>query len=374
MAVPLRARGITLGLAIFVRHRTAGALRRGRPAARRGDRRPGRGLRRQRPPLHPRAPHRPDPAAQPAARSALPAAGRRRGRLPLPARRLAGRGRRRLVRRDPAVRRPGRPGRRRRRRPRHPRLGHHGPAAHRRPHPRRRRPRARRTAHPPGRPRHPPGPSGRPDDAEARGRASGESGPPACTPSTTRSPAAAPWPAPVTRRPRWSTPDGTAAFLDLPPGPPLGLGGLPFEAAEIDLPEGSVLALYTDGLIEAARPRHRRRARRCCARRSRGPDRPLEETCDAVLRSLLPDRPADDVALLLARTRALGRRPGRHLGRSRRPRAVGRRPQAGQRSAGRLGAGGASLRHRTGRQRAGHQRHPLRRAPDPAAADPRRTR
>src|SRR5205085_10940661 len=47
------------------------------------------------------------------------------------------------------------------------------------------------------------------------------------------------------------TPDGTASFLDLPAGPPLGLGGLPFESSEIDLPTGSVLALYTDGLIES---------------------------------------------------------------------------------------------------------------------------
>jgi hypothetical protein len=41
---------------------------------------------------------------------------------------------------------------------------------------------------------------------------------------------------------------------ELPAVPPLGLGGLggpPFEAAEIDLPERSLLALYTDGLIEA---------------------------------------------------------------------------------------------------------------------------
>ncbi len=46
-------------------------------------------------------------------------------------------------------------------------------------------------------------------------------------------------------------PDGTAEFLDLPAGPPLGLGGLPFEETEIRLPEGSLLVLYTDGLIES---------------------------------------------------------------------------------------------------------------------------
>ena len=61
------------------------------------------------------------PAAQPAAQR-MPRAGSRRGRATATCRRHRRRRRRRLVRRHPAVRRPGRPGRRRRRRPRHPRL------------------------------------------------------------------------------------------------------------------------------------------------------------------------------------------------------------------------------------------------------------
>ncbi|MEU9174334.1 SpoIIE family protein phosphatase [Streptomyces sp. NPDC048420] len=44
-------------------------------------------------------------------------------------------------------------------------------------------------------------------------------------------------------------PDGTAQVVDLPAGPPLGLGSLPFEAVEFTLPENSMLALFTDGLI-----------------------------------------------------------------------------------------------------------------------------
>ncbi|UJV39774.1 SpoIIE family protein phosphatase [Streptomyces sp. AMCC400023] len=99
--------------------------------------------------------------------------------------------------------------------------------------------------------------------------------------------------------------DGTVDFLELPPGPPLGLGGLPFEAAEFELPEGSVLALYTDGLIEARDHdigAGLARLRDALAR----PGPSLETTCDAVLEALLPARPPDDVALLLARTHALG--------------------------------------------------------------------
>ncbi|HEU5390288.1 MAG TPA: SpoIIE family protein phosphatase [Streptosporangiaceae bacterium] len=100
------------------------------------------------------------------------------------------------------------------------------------------------------------------------------------------------------------TPDGTASYLDLPAGPPLGLGGLPFESSEVELPAGSVLALYTDGLIESRYDDidlGLERLRRALTYR----DRSLEATCDNVLKAVLPDRPADDVALLIARTHAL---------------------------------------------------------------------
>ncbi|MFJ9821897.1 SpoIIE family protein phosphatase [Streptomyces sp. NPDC101151] len=101
------------------------------------------------------------------------------------------------------------------------------------------------------------------------------------------------------------TPDGSVDFLDMPAGPPLGLGGLPFEAAEFDVPPGSVLALYTDGLIESVDGEAddgQETLRAALA----DPHRPLEETCDRALRTLLPGRRNDDAALLLARTRVLG--------------------------------------------------------------------
>ncbi|MFF9133294.1 SpoIIE family protein phosphatase [Streptomyces sp. NPDC014806] len=100
-------------------------------------------------------------------------------------------------------------------------------------------------------------------------------------------------------------PDGTVEFVDLPSGPPLGLGGMPFETTELELAEGSSLVLYTDGLIE---DRNRdidaglERLRRVLARPGRAP----EEICEAVLDAMLPSRPSDDVALLVARTRVLG--------------------------------------------------------------------
>ncbi|GAA3378958.1 SpoIIE family protein phosphatase [Streptomyces sannanensis] len=104
------------------------------------------------------------------------------------------------------------------------------------------------------------------------------------------------------------TPDGQVRVLDIPAGPPLGLGGLPFEAAELELAEGSLLALYTDGLIRT----HKRDVDESLSGLCEvlgAPARSLEETCRAVEGALLDGRPtddvADDVALLLARTRVL---------------------------------------------------------------------
>ncbi|CAL9325148.1 SpoIIE family protein phosphatase [Streptomyces sp. SudanB52_2052] len=99
-------------------------------------------------------------------------------------------------------------------------------------------------------------------------------------------------------------PDGTVTYPDLPAGPPLGLGGLPFDAVEVDLPEGSQLVLYTDGLIE---DRHRdvdvvlEQLRAVLAH----PERAPEETCQAVLDTVAPAHPHDDIALLVARVHAL---------------------------------------------------------------------
>ncbi|MFF5857087.1 SpoIIE family protein phosphatase [Streptomyces sp. NPDC012751] len=100
------------------------------------------------------------------------------------------------------------------------------------------------------------------------------------------------------------TPDGTVRFLDVPAGPPLGLGGLPFEAVDTALPEGSLLALYTDGLLEA-RDHDIDEALATMFAALAGPAESLEAVCDRVLTELLGHRPDDDIALLVARTRVL---------------------------------------------------------------------
>ncbi|MBA2946089.1 SpoIIE family protein phosphatase [Streptomyces himalayensis] len=100
------------------------------------------------------------------------------------------------------------------------------------------------------------------------------------------------------------TPEGAVYFLDVPAGPPLGLGGLPFETFETELPEGSVLALYTDGLLEPRDHDIDEALDKMFAALAL-PAATLETVCDRVLASLLTHRPDDDIALLVARTRAL---------------------------------------------------------------------
>ncbi|WP_084729753.1 SpoIIE family protein phosphatase [Streptacidiphilus neutrinimicus] len=104
-------------------------------------------------------------------------------------------------------------------------------------------------------------------------------------------------------------PDGSAAFVDVPAGPPLGLGGMPFEAVELPLPDGAQLLLYTDGLVERRdRDIDAGLDRLRSAVRQEGDSSPAR-LCDAVVSALLPDdearEAADDVALLVTRARGL---------------------------------------------------------------------
>ncbi|WP_425246256.1 SpoIIE family protein phosphatase [Streptomyces sp. NEAU-NA10] len=100
-------------------------------------------------------------------------------------------------------------------------------------------------------------------------------------------------------------PDGTVTFVDLPQGPPLGAGGPSFESAELLLAPDSTLALHTDGLLaqgeEGALDADRDRLRQALERQASS----LDLRCRTVIDALVPDRPLDDVALLMARTRRL---------------------------------------------------------------------
>jgi serine phosphatase RsbU (regulator of sigma subunit) len=101
------------------------------------------------------------------------------------------------------------------------------------------------------------------------------------------------------------SPGGIVSLPDLPAGTPIGLGLVSsFESVQLELADGSMIALYTDGLVGTRDP-------------DSGMDRltaalaqtwlPLEALCSAVINSVVGGAPAeDDIALLLARTRSSG--------------------------------------------------------------------
>ena len=303
--VPVKARGTTLGVVVVHPHPgDSRELRHGRPLPSRGPGGKGGGLPGQRPALHPGTCRGCHSAAQSATAADAGAVGGG-SRLPLPSRRTAFRRGWRLVRCDRRSPAPGSrwwsatwSGTACTRLPRwadcappykpspmstslptncSPALMTSSSGCRRSPEPTRNR-----------RGRRPPG----------------TSGPPACTRCTTRSPGAAPWRSPVTRRPSSSVRTAPPSSWTSPWDPPLGLGGLPFESVDVTLPEGSLFALYTDGLVHS---RHCDLGEGLEALREAltEPTDSLGSVCDRVVRELLPEGPTDDVALLLVRTRVL---------------------------------------------------------------------
>ncbi|MGP3982552.1 SpoIIE family protein phosphatase [Streptomyces sp. KR80] len=101
---------------------------------------------------------------------------------------------------------------------------------------------------------------------------------------------------------------GRAEVLRVPPGAPIGVGGVDFEAVELDAPAGATLLLYTDGLVES-RLRdvwtgiEQLREKLVATARLTGLDHPppLEPLCDEVLDIVGPGDRDDDIALLAAR-------------------------------------------------------------------------
>jgi len=101
-------------------------------------------------------------------------------------------------------------------------------------------------------------------------------------------------------------PDGSTELLDISPAPPLGVGSGPIQSRVVDIDDGSLLVLYTDGLVE-------RRTEDIDVGLAKlrgifGPgsaDRPLEDLCKATLAGVYADQQRDDIALLIARLRRI---------------------------------------------------------------------
>ncbi|MEU5537364.1 SpoIIE family protein phosphatase [Streptomyces sp. NPDC020362] len=95
-----------------------------------------------------------------------------------------------------------------------------------------------------------------------------------------------------------------AQLLDLPTGAPLGVGGVPFEAATIAFHPGDELVLYTDGLVETRSEPIDARLNTLLDALSTTRGHDPEHTCDRILEILRPPGGEDDVALLIARAQA----------------------------------------------------------------------
>ncbi|SCE50449.1 Stage II sporulation protein E (SpoIIE) [Streptomyces sp. DvalAA-14] len=86
-------------------------------------------------------------------------------------------------------------------------------------------------------------------------------------------------------------PDGAVVFPEIPAGPPIGLGTMAYQSATVELPEGSTIALYTDGLVESRTAdlgSGMERLRSALA----GPRVGLEELCERVLTAMTNHRAA----------------------------------------------------------------------------------
>ncbi|MFJ3232885.1 SpoIIE family protein phosphatase [Streptomyces sp. NPDC086787] len=118
-------------------------------------------------------------------------------------------------------------------------------------------------------------------------------------------------------------PGEDALMLDVPPGMPLGVGGEPFEEVEVELPEGALLALYTDGLVES-RDHPLDEGLQAFVGALTDPARPLEDVCDHILNTLDTHHGEDDIALLMARVQGLPADSVGDWALPREPRSVGR--------------------------------------------------
>jgi serine phosphatase RsbU (regulator of sigma subunit)/anti-sigma regulatory factor (Ser/Thr protein kinase) len=128
-------------------------------------------------------------------------------------------------------------------------------------------------------------------------------------------------------------PDGNSEFLDVSPAPPLGIGASPIASRTLQIEDGSLLVMYTDGLVE-------KRTEDIDLGLDRlkeifGPGssaEPLDDLCRRSLAGVYDDHQRDDIAILIARLRRIG--SDRHvswnltpkLTASRRARSLIRRP------------------------------------------------
>ena len=106
-----------------------------------------------------------------------------------------------------------------------------------------------------------------------------------------------------------AVPGEPVRLLDLPSGTPLGVGGVPFESVELTVPEGTLLLLYTDGLVESRTADIDVGTQRLIDVFSQ-PFDSIEDACERIVDTLERGQEPDDVALLLARLGTAEPSPG----------------------------------------------------------------
>jgi serine phosphatase RsbU (regulator of sigma subunit) len=103
-------------------------------------------------------------------------------------------------------------------------------------------------------------------------------------------------------------PDGSNELLDVSPAPPLGVGTGPIQSRTLPIEDGSLLVLYTDGLVEKRTQDidvGLNRLREIFTPAT--VDLPLEDLCRATLAGVYADQQRDDIAVLIARLRSIPR-------------------------------------------------------------------
>lgn len=95
-------------------------------------------------------------------------------------------------------------------------------------------------------------------------------------------------------------PGQTPRRLEIPAGAPLGVGGISFSAIDVAVPDGSLLVLCTDGLLES-RDRDVEEGLAALCEAIEMPVTELEKQCDSLLDNLGAQYRRDDVALVMAR-------------------------------------------------------------------------
>jgi len=97
-------------------------------------------------------------------------------------------------------------------------------------------------------------------------------------------------------------PDGNSEFLDVSPAPPLGVGEGIVHSRTFEIEDGSLLVLYTDGLVESRGSDIDDGLKRLQGVFGPGSaERPVEDLCKATLAGAYADQQRDDIAVLMAR-------------------------------------------------------------------------